>query len=285
MWDILLDSVMDSMKIFPFLLVTYILMEYLEHKAGKKAKTLVKGAGRLGPLLGGVFGIVPQCGFSAAASNLYAGRVITVGTLVAIFLSTSDEMLPIMISEQVPAKVMLGILLSKVLIAVISGILIDAVMCSGKGRKSGENDISHLCEHEHCHCEKGIFRSAFKHSIQILFFIFCVNLLLNGVISVIGEKRLAELAAQGSIAGIFLSALVGLVPNCAASVVITELYLGRIISTGAMMAGLLAGSGVGILVLFRMNRHMKENLLITAVIYVVGVAAGFLFELIGISFL
>lgn len=285
MWDILLDSVMDSMKIFPFLLITYILMEYLEHKAGKKAKMIVQRAGRLGPLFGGIFGIIPQCGFSAAASNLYAGRVITAGTLAAIFLSTSDEMLPIMISKRIPAKVVLGILFSKVLIAVAAGILIDAVIYRKECIRGRESDISHLCEHEHCHCEKGIFRSAFKHSLQILFFIFCMNLLLNCVISVIGEEQLAAFAAKGSIVGIFLAALVGLIPNCAASVVITELYLGQIISTGAMMAGLLAGSGVGILVLFRMNRHLKENLIIMAVIYVVGVAAGFLFEMTGISFL
>lgn len=285
MWDILLDSVVDSVKIFPFLLITYILMEYLGHKAGKKANALVGRAGRLGPLLGGVLGALPQCGFSAAASNLYACRLISVGTLAAIFLSTSDEMLPVMISQKFPVSVMLQILFSKMLIAVVAGMVIDTAINKKQHKKSGEDDISRLSEHGHCHCKKDIFRSALWHSMQILFFIFCMNLLLNSVIGFIGQKRLAALAAKGSVIGIFLSAFVGLIPNCAASVVITQLYLERIISTGAMMAGLLAGSGVGVLVLFRMNRHVKENIKITAVIYAIGVLAGLVLEAAGISFM
>lgn len=283
MWDVLMDTILDGLKIFPFLLLTYILMEFLEHKAGDKTNQMIQKAGRFGPFVGALLGVVPQCGFSAAASNLYAGRVITLGTLMAIFLSTSDEMLPIMISEQCSVMLILQILLCKVVIAVIIGVVIDALV-HHKSHDHHEDEITHLCEHEHCHCEKGIIRSALKHSLQILFFILCVSFVLNAVIAYVGEAKLAAFAAKGSIIGIFLSALVGLIPNCAASVVITELYLEQIISTGAMMSGLLVGSGIGMLVLFRMNRHIKENIRIVAILYGVGVVCGLLFELTGITF-
>lgn len=283
MWDVLMDTILDGLKIFPFLLLTYILMEFLEHKAGDKTNQMIQKAGRFGPFVGALLGVVPQCGFSAAASNLYAGRVITLGSLMAIFLSTSDEMLPIMISEQCSVTLILQILLCKVVIGVITGVIIDAVW-HHKEHDHHEEEITHLCEHEHCHCEKGIIRSALKHSLQILFFILCVSLVLNAVIAYVGEAKLAAFAAKGSIIGVFLSALVGLIPNCAASVVITELYLEQIISTGAMMSGLLVGSGIGMLVLFRMNRHIKENIRIVAILYGVGVVCGLLFELTGITF-
>jgi hypothetical protein len=284
MWEVLLDTLVDSVKIFPFLLLTYILMEYLEHKTSSRTNHIVGKAGRLGPVIGGIVGAVPQCGFSAAASNLYAGRVITLGTLLAIFLSTSDEMLPVMISEQCSISIIVKILVSKIVIAIIVGLAADALVhYIGHGKQ--EENITHLCEHEHCHCERGIVRSALKHSVQILFFIFCVTLILNSVIAFVGEEQLKAFAARGSVIGIFLAALVGLIPNCAASVVITQLYLEQIISTSAMMAGLLVGSGVGILVLFRMNHHLKENLKIVAIMYVTGVVFGLLFEVAGFSFL
>lgn len=281
--EICLDAIIDSIKLFPFLFVTYLAMEYLEHKTTSKTREMVSKAGKMGPVLGGILGAVPQCGFSAAASNLYAGRVISVGTLIAIFLSTSDEMLPIMISEKMSLILILQILLVKIVIGVGMGILVDVSLNLMK-RQVAKGDIHHLCEHEHCHCEKSLVKSALKHSLQILAFIFAISLILNAVVTSVGTQALTNFVAKGNIASVFLAALVGLIPNCAASVVITELYLEHIISTGAMLAGLLVGSGVGVLVVFRMNHHLKENVMIVGFLYATGVLFGLLFELSGIHF-
>lgn len=281
---VILDALIDSVKLLPFLLLTYLLMEYLEHKTSDKVNGIVKKSGKLGSFIGALLGAIPQCGFSAAASNLYAGRVITLGTLIAIFLSTSDEMLPVMLSHNFNITLIFQIILTKVIIGMLVGAMID-LLIRHRGHDHSDGDgINHLCEHEHCQCEKGIFRSAIKHSLHIFIFIFVISLFINGVIAYVGEEALAAFCAKSSILGIFVAALVGMIPNCAASVVITELFLENIISTGAMMAGLLVGSGVGLLVLFRMNRNIKENLLITVILYFVGVSVGILFQLMGVSF-
>lgn len=282
--DICLDAGIDSIKLFPFLFVTYLAMEYLEHKTTAKTKNMISKAGKFGPILGGILGALPQCGFSAAASNLYAGRVISVGTLIAIFLSTSDEMLPIMISEKMGITLILQILLVKMVIGVVVGILVDVTLML-LNRQVAQGDIHHLCEHEHCHCEKSIVKSALKHSLQIFTFIFVISLILNAIVMSVGTDALSNFVAKGNIVSIFFAALVGLIPNCAASVVITQLYLEHIISTGAMLAGLLVGSGVGVLVVFRMNHHLKENMMIVTFLYVTGVLFGLVFEGFGIHFL
>ena len=277
MIDVILDTLLDVVKLLPFLFLTYLAMEYLEHKTGDKAELLVKKAGRFGPVIGGVLGIVPQCGFSAAASNLYAGRVISLGTLKAIYLSTSDEMLPILISEQVSFWLIVKILLAKAVIGMVAGLIIDFLL-----RKKGWEQHEHIhdiCEHEHCHCEKGIFRSALSHTAQITFFILIITFALNLILYFVGEDALANLILSKPVVGPLLASLVGLIPNCAGSVVITQLYLEKVIGIGSAMAGLLTGSGVGLLVLFRVNHNRKENLRILGLLYGIGVLAGIVIEL------
>lgn len=278
MLDLLLDALLDTLKLIPFLFLTYLAMEYMEHRTGKKAQALIKRAGRFGPVIGGVLGVIPQCGFSAAASNLYAGRVISLGTLMAIYLSTSDEMLPILISEHAPAGTILKILLAKALIGILAGLLIDLLLCR-KGREEHQH-IHDICEHEHCRCEEGILRSAVSHTLQIALFILVIGLTLNLLLYFVGEDLLANLILNHPVAGPLLASLVGLVPNCAGSVVITKLYLEEVIGVGAMLAGLLTGSGVGLLILFRVNHHKKENLQVLGLLYAIGALAGILTELL-----
>lgn len=278
MLDLLLDALLDTLKLIPFLFLTYLAMEYMEHRTGKKAQALIKRAGRFGPVIGGVLGVIPQCGFSAAASNLYAGRVISLGTLMAIYLSTSDEMLPILISEHAPAGTILKILLAKALIGILAGLLIDLLLCR-KGREEHQH-IHDICEHEHCRCEEGILRSAVSHTLQIALFILVIGLTLNLLLYFVGEDLLANLILNHPVAGPLLASLVGLVPNCAGSVVITKLYLEEVIGVGAMLAGLLTGSGVGLLILFRVNHHKKENLQVLGLLYAFGALAGILTELL-----
>lgn len=267
---ILEHSLLDTLKLIPFLLLTYLLMEYLEHKMSSKAAAVVNRAGKLGPVLGGVLGIVPQCGFSAAMSNLYAGGLITRGTILAVFLSTSDEMLPILISENVPVALICKILAVKVIAAVIAGMLIDLLF-----KAKRDTDIHELCESENCHCEHGIFLSALKHTAQITVFILIVNVALTAVIEFIGEDSLAGFIMNKPVIGELLSGLIGLIPNCASSVAITELYLQGGMSTGAMLSGLMTGSGIGLLVLFRMNKDIKDSLKVLALLYISGVILGF----------
>jgi len=265
------------LKLVPFLFLTYLAMEFMEHKTGAKAQNIIKKAGKFGPVLGGLLGIVPQCGFSAAASNLYAGRVITVGTLVAIYLSTSDEMLPILFSAKAPASEIAVILLTKAVIGMVAGVVIDLLI----KRKDDDHDHIHdICEDENCHCEDGIFRSALKHTLHITFFILLVTLVLNLVLHNGGEEVLANVLLNRPVLGPVLAGLVGLIPNCAASVVITQLYVSGAMNFGAAMAGLLCGSGVGLLVLFRINHDKKENFKILGLVYGIGVVAGILLGLI-----
>lgn len=278
--EIILDSFIDSIKLLPFLFVTYLVMEYLEHKAGNKMQQVIRSAGKGGPVIGGVLGIFPQCGFSAAASNLYAGRIITLGTLMAVFLSTSDEMLPIMISENAGAEMIVKVLAAKLLVAVAAGFVIDLIF----GGNKKEMQIEHLCEQHHCHCENGIWRSALHHTVEIFLYILIISLALNLLIMWIGEEALGSIILDRPVVGTLIAGLVGLIPNCAASVVITQLYLNGVLGAGGMLAGLLSGSGVGILVLLRVNDDRNENLRVIGLLYAVGVAAGIAAELLGVTF-
>lgn len=292
--DVCLDAFLDTVKLIPFLFVTYFLMEYLEHKTKETSRQAIKKAGRFGPLAGGIAGAFPQCGFSAAASGFYAGGVISVGTLLAIFLSTSDEMLPIFISESVEAAVILKILGMKIIIGAVSGFAVDFLWTAGsrrrriyeeqhhKHREHQEKDIHHLCEHEHCRCEEGsILKSALLHTIQIVIFIFAVSAGIGLLVECVGQDRLGGFISSKPVIGVFLAALVGMIPNCAASVIITQMYLKGILGAGQMMAGLLAGAGVGVLVLCRTNKGAKENLGIIGILYVVSVFWGILIETTG----
>lgn len=277
--DVICDTLIDGVRILPFLFLAYLTMECLEHWTGGKMQAVVRKSGKAGPALGGILGIFPQCGFSAAAANLYAGRIITMGTLIAVFLSTSDEMLPIMISENVGFSLIGRLLLLKVLFAIAAGFLVDALF-----RKKEEPQIEHLCEKQHCHCERGIWRSAFSHTWRIFLYIIVFSLILNFLIALIGEETLAAFVLNKPALSLFVAALVGMIPNCASSVILTQLYLGGVLGAGALMAGLLSGSGVGFLVLLRVNEDRKENLRIFGLLYAFGVAAGALIQLSGISF-
>lgn len=282
MIDIIRDTLLDAIKILPFLFLAYLVMEYIEHKTSDQLEGVIRRSGRFGPLAGSLLGAFPQCGFSAAAANLYTGRIITIGTLIAIFLSTSDEMLPILISEQVDIGVIIKILGLKVLIGVLAGMVIDAIV-KKKGNKEQELRIEHMCEQEHCNCgSRGILRSAVNHTLKILFFIIIISFTLNLLLAFIGEDVLAGFIQNKPVLGPVLAGLVGLIPNCAASVVITRLYLEGVLGLGAMMSGLLAGAGIGMLVLFKANDNWKENCKILILLYVIGAASGILIELSGI---
>ncbi len=276
---ILLHGLLDSLKLLPFLLLTYLLMELLEHKAGERVQQAVTRAGRAGPAIGGALGLIPQCGFSTALAGLYAGHVITPGTLLAVFLATSDEMLPIFIGEGVSAPRILTVLGLKLIIALLVGFLTDFIL-RGKLRHM---HVEELCEDEHCHCERGIWRSALYHTLHIFLFVLIINILLTGALELIGEARIAALVNSIPVVGTVLAALVGLIPNCAASVAIATLWTKGIISGGAMLAGLLTGAGAGLLVLFRTNKHLKENLLLLAALLGTGILFGCLLDLTGLA--
>ena len=280
----LLHTIEDSVKLLPFLFLTYLFMELLEHTTGGKVQNKIRNAGKVGPLWGGLLGIMPQCGFSAAASSLYAGRVITVGTLLAVFLSTSDEMLPIFISAAVAPATIFKILAAKVCIAIVSGFVAELVYVNVFKKKEKDMDIHVVCEEEHCSCEDGVLKSALKHTLKIFVYILLITFILTFVIELIGEDQLAVVFQNIPVVGEMIAALVGLIPNCASSVVITELYLSGIIGAGAMMSGLLVNAGVGLLVLFRLNRNWKQNAGIMAALYGFGVFWGVIIELLGIVF-
>ena len=314
-FDLLADAFKDTVYLVPFLFVTYLLLEALEHKAGNKTEGLVQKAGRLGPAVAAVLGAVPQCGFSAAGSALFGSRAITLGTLFAVYLSTSDEMLPLFIAEQVDPSVMASIIGCKVLIGMAMGFGIDAVLRLRlritQQRAAAEHEHAHghscNCEHAHteqphvfgdehchnpsCHCaEKGsswgnVALCAVKHTLQVAVIVFLISLVLNAAMELAGEEAVTAFLSGNPGIAIFGSALVGLIPNCGASVVITQLYLDGVLGTGAMMAGLLVSAGVGLLVLFSENRRVKQNLLILLGLYAIGVCWGSLFQAFGITFM
>ncbi len=274
---ILVHSLEHTLALVPFLFLTYLAMEFLEHKTGEKTYAVIKKAGKFGPFIGGVLGAVPQCGFSAAASSLYAGKVITLGTLIAIYLSTSDEMLPIMLSSDKATPEFIGMAVGiKVIIGIVAGVMIDLLY---KNKKEEHEHIHEICEHEHCGCEKGVIRSSVVHTLQITFFIFLITVALNFVMHLGGEAVLENLILNHPIAGPMIAGLVGFIPNCASSVVITQLYLEGAMGLGAMMSGLLVGAGVGLLVLFRVNPNKVENFKIMGLLYAIGVVSGIVIDL------
>ncbi|MBQ3276146.1 MAG: arsenic efflux protein [Oscillospiraceae bacterium] len=278
--DVIKETVIDSLKLLPFLFAAYLAIEIIEDRAEEKTVALVHRAGRWGPVLGGVLGVVPQCGFSAATSNLYAGGLITRGTLLAVFLSTSDEMLPILISGGAPAGFILKVLGYKVLAGALAGILVDTA--EKKLGRERHKTLHELCEQEDCHCEDGILKSALRHTGKIFVFLFAVTLVMNFAVELLGAERLGSFILHRPVAGELLAGIIGLIPNCAASVVLTSLYLQGAMSAGAMISGLLVGSGVGLLVLIRMNKDWKDNLVTLGALYLSGVLFGLLAEALGL---
>ena len=283
MLDVIVDALIDSVKLLPFLFITYLIMEYIEHKTSEKAKNTIKKSGKFGPLIGSILGAFPQCGFSVAATNLYAARVITLGTLISVYLSTSDEMIPIFISEGASIVTLLKILGIKVLIGMIAGFVIDLVLRLRK-KDDEEERIIDLCEKEHCHCDHGIFKSALKHTINIFLFVLIITFVINIIIYFIGEDTIAGFVGSNPILGPVLGGIIGLIPNCASSVILTQLYLENVIPAATMISGLLVGAGVGLIVLFKMNKGIKQNLKITGLLYAIGVVSGIIIQLTGIQF-
>lgn len=282
MLDVLLDTLLDTVKLIPFLYLAYLLMEFLEHKSGGAAERWLRNSGRFGPLIGGAFGVVPQCGFSAAASGLYTGRIITTGTLIAVYLSTSDEMLPILLSEGAPAALILKVLGVKLIVGVSAGFAIDGVtrLIRGKRGSAGqEPQIEELCEREHCNCGDHFALSALKHTVRITVFILLFTFVMNTAIWLIGEDRISGLLSGRPLLGSLLAALLGLIPNCASSVLLTELYLGGVIRIGAALSGLLVNAGIGLALLFRNNRPLRDSFRVLLILFLIGLGVGALLDL------
>ncbi|MCI1666110.1 MAG: arsenic efflux protein [Atopobiaceae bacterium] len=328
--DVLLDGLTDTIRLVPFLFVTYLAMEALEHGTEGLSERVVSGAGHAGPIVGALLGAVPQCGFSAMAATLFSGRVITLGTLVAVILSTSDEMLPVFIANQAPLGTLAAIVLSKVVLGMVCGLLIDMGLRAAHRAGDGHVHIHELCDRAHCHCdddarEEGcpgvvdadpviadadpsvsrapcaddvhdatrshhhgrvwsIVRSALVHTLQVSAFILVISILLDLVMELVGTDAIGALVSAHPVRAILVSALVGLIPNCGASVAISQLYLTGTLGAGAMMAGLLVSGGVGLLVLFRTNADARENVAIVGLLYVIGVVVGLAITVLGITF-
>ena len=306
MWDLiydsLIDALMDSAKLIPFLFAIYILLEFIDRKSGTKVYSAIRKAKGFGPLLGGGVGVVPQCGLSAAAATLFSRRVITLGTMIAVFLSASDDMLPICITESVPAGTIVKILLTKLILGVVSGYMVDIVLKLIKqpknansgviagarpagikmmSRKQTEEEVV-ICT---ASCCKGNFWIAvIKHTLQVFVFVLAVSVVMNVIIGSLGEEAIGAMFRNIPIVGVFVAALIGLIPNCASSIVITQLYLSGAMSTGAFIGGLLVNAGVGLITLVKLNKDKKENVKIVLVLYCIGVFWGILLELTGIRF-
>lgn len=276
MKEIIIETLLDALKLLPFLFITFLLMEYIEHKFNKKSKNKITKAGKLGPVFGSLLGAIPQCGFSVMATNLYATRIISVGTLISIYLSTSDEMLPILISEGANITAILQILILKIMIGMISGFMIDFIL--RKSKKKKDYEIKDFCLEEHCDCEHSIIKSTVKHTLNILLFIIIVTFILNLGFDYLGEEKISKLFLKNSFFSPFISSLIGLIPNCGASVILTELYLNGVISFASAISGLLTGSGVALIILFKVNKSQKDNIKILITLYLIGSLSGVIIE-------
>lgn len=279
MKEVILDTIVDSLKLIPFLLVAFLIIELLEHKLNNKTKNIITKSKKIGPIIGSLLGVIPQCGFSVMATNLYITRIITLGTLISIYLSTSDEMLIIMISEKVEISLILKILLIKIFFGIVYGLIIDKII--NKKKKDKETNYE-LCDEEHCDCNHSILLSAIKHTLHITLFIFIITLIINTIFTLLGDNYLSKILLNNSILSPFITSLIGLIPNCAASVILTELYLNNTISLGALIGGLLTSSGSSLLVLIKNNKNQKENLSIILLLYALGVLSGIIIELISL---
>lgn len=276
--DILLDTIVDCLKLVPFLFIAFFLMELFEHKFSNKTGKILKKSGKLGPVLGGVLGAIPQCGFSVLATNLYVMRIISLGTLISIYLSTSDEMLPILLSSGASSSKIISLILFKVFIGMVCGFLIDVLWHN----KKRQGDF-HICEEEHCDCEESILKSSIVHTLKTLVFIFLITFLLNSLFEIVSEDVIEKLFLKNSVFAPFISSLIGLIPNCGASIVITEMYLNGVITFGTCIGGLLTGSGIALLVLFRTNKNKNENINILILLYLLGAIIGTIINILGIN--
>lgn len=279
--DVLMDSLYETLALFPYLFLTYLALEFLEHKMSRKTLAYIRKSGKYGPIIGGILGLIPQCGFSVAAANLYTTGIITLGALLAIFLSTSDEMLPILVSGGVSIQIITKILCLKVFFAIISGVLIDMFLPQKFIRHKREPEIEAFCKREKCLCEDkdNIWHSAFKHTEKISLFIFFFSLIINALFVLGGRETIHSMLVGFPIFSKFIAAAVGLIPSCYPSVLLSQLYLDNVISLGTMIAGTLSNAGLGYFVLYRVNPDKRENLRILALLYVLGVGFGIIAEL------
>lgn len=277
MIDIILDTLIDGLKLIPFLFIAFLLIELIEHKLSDKTKTAVEKSGKIGPLIGGGLGAIPQCGFSVLATNLYVTRIITLGTLISIYLSTSDEMLPILLSHNVELSKILIIIGIKVVIGIVLGFIIDLIY------RNNKTENYHMCEDDDCDCEDSILKSSIIHTLKTLSFILIITFILNILFNYLDEKVIEKIFLSKSIFAPLLSSLIGLIPSCASSIMLTEIYLNNCLTLGTLIGGLLTNSGIALLVLFKTNKNIKENLTILSLIYLIGAIVGIVMNIIGVN--
>lgn len=280
--EVLLSGLLDTLKIIPFLFLTYLFMEFIEHKASGRIIGFVERAGALGPLAGGAVGAIPQCGFSASASNFFTGRVITLGTLIAVFLSTSDEMLPILISGKISAGAIFAILAYKAAVGILVGFGVDLTL-KLMNRKKEPINIDEICDEDNCHCERGILFSALHHTVSIGAFVLVITLCVNALVYFVGAENIAKIMYDKPFISHLIAAVIGLIPNCAVSVALTNLAIGNLITVGTMMSGLFSGAGVGLLILFKVNKNLKQNLTVVGILVASGVIFGLIADLLNFS--
>ena len=275
---ILEHSLLDSIKLLPFLFIAFFIIELIEHKLSEKSKKVISKSGKYGPILGSLLGLIPQCGFSVVATNLYITRILSLGTLISIYLSTSDEMLVILLSRNASISTILPLLGTKFIVGLISGFIIDFLLRN----KKKEKQTYSICEDEHCGCEEeeNLLKSSLIHTIKTFIFIFIATFIITLVFELFGEEYLSKLLLKDTLISPFITSLIGLIPNCASSVILTELYLSNSINFASVISGLLTGSGVAILVLFKSNKNIKENLTILSLVYGIGVITGIIITLI-----
>lgn len=278
MIDIILDTLIDGVKLLPFLFITFLLMELIEHKFGDKLNNKLSKVNKFGPILGGILGILPQCGISASATNFYITRVITYGTLISVYLSTSDEMLPILISEKADPILIIKLLLIKLICGIFFGFLIDLIF-----RKKNHEDIKDFCDIEDCDCEHGILKSSIIHTIKTFIYLIVISFILNIILHYFGESFLENILMKNNPFAIVITAIIGLIPNCSTSILLTELYLKDLISVGKLIGGLLVNSGVGLLILIRYNKNSKENIKTIIILLLIGIIVGFIFDIFKIT--
>lgn len=275
---ILEHSFLDSIKLLPFLFIAFFIIELIEHKLSDKSKKVISKSGKYGPILGSLLGLIPQCGFSVVATNLYITRILSLGTLISIYLSTSDEMLVILLSRNASISTILPLLGTKFIVGLISGFIIDFLLRN----KKKEKQTYSICVDEHCGCEEeeNLLKSSLIHTIKTFIFIFIATFIITLVFELFGEEYLSKILLKDTLISPFITSLIGLIPNCASSVILTELYLSNSINFASIISGLLTGSGVAILVLFKSNKNIKENLTILSLVYGIGVITGIIITLI-----
>lgn len=274
--DAFLDVIKDCAISLPFLFGVYLLIEALERKSSLWAGKLFKNSDYYGPVLGSLLGLIPQCGFSAAMSNLYVSGVIGVGTLISVFLATSDEAVLIMLGNPGSWNMIWQLLLTKLIIGIVFGYILNLIF-----RKKEEKYIGDICQDGHCGCEhsSGIVVPALIHTGKIALWLFGISFALNIIIGLIGEDTLKVVLGGNLFIQPMITALFGLIPNCAVSVALTELYLAGSLSFASTVAGLATGAGLGLIVLFKSDRNKKECIKITALLYVCAAISGLVLNL------